>query len=174
MNESMSQPTESQLQHATQNDSAYYISLLGFAGKQLMIPQADVISVESIYELSPDAPNSLCLGHIIFRGNRVPVYSFSSAFELMGSVPENRVQCVILQHETGEFALLCENIQNIQLVDIRFEEIPACMNHPAMPLTHLSIYQTADHSQKLGLVSNADRLAQYIEHSHERSGLNVA
>ncbi len=158
----MSQTVESPHKVSEYKENVFYISLLVFAGKELIMPQSDIVSVESIYELSKDTPNSLCLGHIVFRGNRVPVYSLSGAFDLMTDIPDNRVQCVIMQHENGELALLCEQIRNTKLHDIQFDEIPACMNHAAMPLTHLAIYQAIDNTQRLGLVTNADCMADYI------------
>ncbi len=154
---------ESGQQVSQQSGQVYHISKLCFDGLELLIPQDDVISVESVYELSTKTDQHKYLGYIPFQGSRIPVYSLSENLQLMSFVADNRAQCVVLKYSAGWFALLCQEIKNFQLSDIRFEPLPACMNHPAMPLTHLAQYRSSSRDTQLGLISNADIIMHYLE-----------
>lgn len=151
---------QSTAQHAEQ---VYHISRLSFDDLELLIPQDDVVSVESVYELNTKTDQNKFLGYIPFQSSRIPVYSLSASLELMPFVADNRAQCVVVKYSGGWFALLCQEIRNFQLTDIRFEPVPACMNHSAMPLTHLALYSNAGGDRQLGLVSHADLIMHYIE-----------
>ncbi len=149
--------------HASQNNQ-YYISILAFDDIEILLPQSDISSIESIYEFEKSAYKAKHLGHILNRSKKVPVYSFSSSLDLIKAYPgTRRPQCAILKHSYGEFAILCQDIRNAVLNNIHFQNIPECMNNNKIPLTHLCLYQESDDKQKVGMVSNADALYNYIE-----------
>ena len=145
-----------------QSLASYHISKLCFAGIELLIPQSDVFSIESVYELITADNHQGCVGYIQQQADMIPVYCMAAELEFLDEAPENRTQCVVLHHMGKAYSILCEEIKNIQLSDINFEAVPACILHPGMPLSHLAIYSESEQGQKLGLVSNADLLGQYM------------
>lgn len=154
---------ELEQQTIQQDEQLYHISRLNFDGLELLVPQDDVVSVESVYELNTKTDQHKYLGYIPFQGTRIPVYSLNTSLQLMPFVADNRSQCVVLKYSGGWFALLCQEISNFQLSDIRFEALPACMQHSAMPLTHLALYRNSATDAQLGLVTNADIIMNYLE-----------
>ncbi|VAW64530.1 hypothetical protein MNBD_GAMMA09-927 [hydrothermal vent metagenome] len=150
-------------QPVSQNNQ-YYISILAFDDIEILLPQSDISSIESIYEFEKSAHKAKHLGHILNRNKKVPVYSFSSSLDLIKAYPgTRRPQCAILKHSYGEFAILCQDIRNTILSNIHFQNIPECMNNNKIPLTHLCLYQETNDRQKVGMVSNADALYNYIK-----------
>jgi len=144
------------------SNMAYHVSRLSFGGIEILMPQSDIVSIESIYELDRDKDNNKYLGLIYKQGTKIPVYCFSETMNVLTYLPEDRFQCVVVRSEYGDFAVLCNEIKNVVLSDIRFEPIPQCMDNGVVPLTHLCLYRENESGMKLGLVTNAACLNAYI------------
>ena len=145
-------------------EKQYYISVLSFDGIDILLPQNEISSVESIYEFEKSTQNEKHQGYILNRGEDIAVYGFSSSLELISSYAGSGrpQQCIILNHSYGKFAILCQDIRNMIISNIHFQLIPECMNSGQTPLTHICLYQEANNNQKVGMVSNADALFNYI------------
>lgn len=155
--------TDFQFKNKSQRDDArYHVSMLSFAGIKLIVPQSEILSIESIYELESNEDNENHIGVIYKQGIKLPVYCFSKSMEIYKSLPEDRFQCVVLQHENIMFSLLCNEITNAVISEIEFHKLPICMNNNRVPLTHLCLYKDADNMHKLGMVTNTIRLNEYI------------
>lgn len=146
-------------------DAAYYVSKLLFGAVEVIIPQDEVVSIESISELNSDIKNKRYIGEIYKQKVMVPVYCFSDAMEILSHVPEDRSKCVVIRHRDGYFSILCEDVTNVVLSDMRLQTVPACMHSRIMPLTHLCLYKEAGNLLKLGLVTNAECLNEYIRNA---------
>lgn len=143
-------------------ENAYHISKLYFADIEIMMPQNEIVSIESIYELDTASTDNKYLGMIYRQGEKLPVYCFSEDMEILDYLPEGRSQCVVIRHQQGDYALLCHDIKNMVLTDLNIQSLPLCMLTKSMPLTHLCLYNEASMTVKLGLITNADQLANYI------------
>ncbi len=143
-------------------DEACYISKLSFSDIELLIPQNEILSIESIYELEDDTGKGGHIGVINKQGVKLPVYCFSDSMDIVDYLPEDRFQCVAVRHNQGDFALLCHEVVNIVLKGMDFKDIPGCMDNGLIPLTHLCLYQGDAGQTKLGLVTHADFLYKYI------------
>lgn len=148
---------------AVNSQAAYHVTKLLFDNVEVIIPQREVVSIESIHELKAVGKDKNCIGEIDRKPVNVPVYSFSDEMEILPGVSEARSKCVVISHNEGDFSLLCRDIQNAVLSDMRLQEVPLCMHNREMPLTHLCLYKETDKYLKLGLVSNAECLNQYIK-----------
>jgi len=144
------------------DDAGYHVSTLSFAGIELIVPQSEVLSIESIYELESNEDNENYIGVIHKQGIKLPVYCFSRSMDIYKSLPEDRFQCVVLRHEEFLFSLLCNEMTNTVINEIEFHNLPKCMNNSLIPLTHLCVYKGADNMRKLGMVTNAVCLNEYI------------
>lgn len=145
--------------------AAYHVSKLLLGAIEVIIPQHEVVSVESVYELSPGNNNQKYVGEIYKQWGKLPVYCFSDSMEMLTRIPEDRSKCVVIRHSDGDFSILCQDIQNVVLSEMRLQTVPACMDNRTMPLTHLCLYKEADNLLKLGLVTNAACLNKYIKKS---------
>lgn len=142
--------------------TAYHVSKLLFGGIEVIIPQDEVVSIESVYELKPVIESKRYIGEIYKQKAKVPVYCFSDSMEILTHAPEDRPKCVVIRHIDGDFSVLCHDIQNVVFSDMRLQAVPSCMKKPVMPLTHLCLYKEAGFL-KLGLVTNAACLNEYIK-----------
>lgn len=145
------------------SQAVYHVTKLLFDNVEVIIPQQEVVSIESIHELKAVGKDKKYVGRIDREQVKVPVYSFSDEMKILPGVSETRSKCVVIRHDEGDFSLLCRDIQNAVLSDMRLQEVPLCMHNGEMPLTHLCLYKETDKFLKLGLVSNAECLSQYIK-----------
>jgi len=155
-------PDHNNAYQVTDSENMYHISKLYFGDIEIMIPQNEVVSIESIYELDTASTDSKYLGIIYRQGKKLPVYCFSGDMEILDYLPEGSSQCVIIRHQQGDYAVLCHDIKNIVLNDLNIQALPLCMRTKNMPLTHLCLYKEASMSMKMGLITNTDQLANYI------------
>jgi len=144
------------------DDAKFHVSILSFAGIELIVPQSEILSIESIYELETNHGNERHIGVIHKQDIKLPVYCFSKSMDIYKSLPEDRFQCVVLKHDEVMFSLLCYEITNAVISDIEFHNIPICMNNNLIPLTHLCMYKGADGARKLGMVTSTVCLNEYI------------
>jgi len=152
-----------QFKNKLRRDNAkFHVSILSFAGIELIVPQSEILSIESIYELETSNGNERHIGMIHKQGMKLPVYCFSKSMDLYRSLPEDRFQCVVLKHDELIFSLLCYEITNAEISDIEFHNLPVCMDNNIIPLTHLCLYKGTDSVRKLGMVTSTARLNEYI------------
>jgi len=152
-----------QIKDKLRKDNAkFHVSILSFAGIELIVPQSEILSIESIYELETSNGNERHIGVIYKQGVKLPVYCFSKSMDLYRSLPEDRFQCVVLKHDELMISLLCFEITNAVISDIEFQKLPICMNNNIIPLTHLCLYKGTDNVRKLGMVTSTVCLNEYI------------
>ena len=149
-------------QQMVNSGTAYHVSKLLFGGIEVIIPQDEVVSIESVYELKPGIESKRYIGEIYKQRAKVPVYCFSDSMEILTHAPGDRSKCVVIRHIDGDFSILCHDIQNVVFSDMRLQAVPSCMKKPVMPLTHLCLYKEVGFL-KLGLVTNAVCLNEYIK-----------
>ncbi len=135
-----------------------YITSLIMSRCELLLPQSDVISVQSIYDIDTSRPHTMSVGSIKFRGRLLPVYALSSELTLLLKIPDKHAQCALVKYRDGEYFLLCEGVSNYQTNQISFHDLPVCMKTDTMPLTHLALYKLGDNTEQLGMMTNGDAL----------------
>jgi hypothetical protein len=144
------------------SSDAFHVSKLLFDNVEIIIPQDEVVSIESIHELNPADSGKRFIGEIFKQNFTVPVYCLSDSMELLACVSEVRSKCVVIRHGDVDFSLLCQDIQNVVLYDMRLQKVPRCMTGRNMPVTHLCLYKEVVNLLNLGLVTNASCLYEYI------------
>lgn len=144
----------------------YHVSRLKIAESELLLPQTDVMSIESVYEINHSSELKTAAGSIYRQGSVIDVFCLSPSLDLLQEIPESYTQCVIMSESEGVYALLCQEVRNLELDDIHFEPLPVCMNHSNMPLTHLAVYgeSESESQDRLGLVTHSELLKHYIDH----------
>ena len=146
----------------TGSELVYHVSRISFGGIDILMPQSEIVSTESVYELERGQGNHKYLGVINKQGAKIPVYCFSETMNVLTYLPEDRLQCVVISSKQGNYGVLCHDINNITLNDIKIEPIPQCMNNAVVPITHLCIYKEMMGETRLGLITNSDIFNNYI------------
>ncbi|VAW59442.1 hypothetical protein MNBD_GAMMA11-54 [hydrothermal vent metagenome] len=164
---------QSQMTEHFLQDNQYPLSILSFDNIEILLAQKDIRFITPDYTFEKNTLPEKHLGYITDystnkgqhtgeAGKKLNAYAFCSELKLIKTFPEQKPQCVILKHSRGEIAVLCRKIRNITLNNIHIQTIPQCMNSTRMPLTHLCLYQEPENDPKLGMMSNADSLFNYI------------
>ncbi|VAW51552.1 hypothetical protein MNBD_GAMMA06-314 [hydrothermal vent metagenome] len=138
------------------------LCILSFNGTEILIAKNEVSLVNAGYVFEKNSPADTHLGYISDAEKKINLYGFSSTLELIKFYPVEKSQCIITRHARGEIAILCQDIKEITLKSIHTQPVPECMRSTNMPLTHLCLYQNAHNEQKMGMISNADTLFNYI------------
>jgi len=113
----------------------YVVLTLGDA--TLAVPQGEVLTLESMLDLEPDA-EGLRVGWITLHGQRWPVYCPSASLEPLASLPEARRVCVMLAVGKELFGLACESVSTVDAEHLDFTALPVCMSMPEHPISALA------------------------------------
>ena len=141
---------------------SYHLAKLIIEDSIIFLPQTNIKSVESVYELTTDNECKGNIGVLSKSGEKIPVYSLSSSLDVMNSVPEKRTQCVVIQHDTGDYAILCSDTKYVIMSDAKFQDIPVTMKTKNMPLRYLCLFRNREAELKLGMVTDSECLKKYI------------
>ncbi len=66
----------------------YHISILVFDGIELLIPQCEIVSIESLYKLDVKDEIYHLVGKLLIQGKNVPIYCFSENMTLLSYIPK--------------------------------------------------------------------------------------
>lgn len=101
---------------------------------ELLVPQADLLTLESILDLEENGGQGGALGVIAFRRERVPVYCPTDALEPSPTLIPGRRICCVLATAEQVFAIACREVTSIVAAAAKLVELPSCMhsNHTAV------------------------------------------
>jgi chemotaxis signal transduction protein len=111
----------------------------------LMIPQADIYSLEPITDMSPNHDSTAVLGFVQLQQQAIPVYALSAELQPLQQKPANYRIIVLMKNVDHTYGLLCEQIYAIKAEQIRLHSLPSVMRHAHTVLTHLAHYQEQVH-----------------------------
>ena len=140
----------------------YHLATLIIDNFNMFLPQSDIKSIESLYELTSEGEYNGNIGVIHKSGDIIPVYSLSKTLDILDTVPEKRNQCVVIKHDKGDYAVICTDTRYVVMTDAKFQEIPMAMRTNNMPLKYLCLFKNEHCEQKLGMISDSKCLKNYI------------
>lgn len=140
---------------ATANTSA---ALLKINQMNLLLPQADIRTLESAADIDQSERSAQSVGWITIRQQRWPVYCLSDQLDLMPQAPSTRRACAMITGTSGLIGLMCDDVQVLKDFANSPFELPLAMRLPVTPVTHLVRIE-----QGLACVSTAGKLSVYIE-----------
>lgn len=132
-------------------------ALLRIDRLNLLLPQADIRTLESVSDLDAANPLARSAGWITVRQQRWPVYCFSQELKLLQQVPIGRRACAMIAGESGYLGVLCDDVTVIKEFKNEYFELPPAMHLPDTPILHL-----AQLEQGIACVSNAQHLSAFI------------
>jgi chemotaxis signal transduction protein len=135
------------------------VVVLAIDNLRLILPQADIRTVESVsdIELADKMPRSA--GWIKYLGQRWPVVCFSDELTFLDQVPSPRRACVMLAFNGAYLGLLCDDARVLVNFSHQSFAVPASMRMHASPLTGLFQYE-----QGLACLSDASHIHSYVNH----------
>ena len=132
-------------------------ALIKIDGLNLLLPQGEIRTLESIAELDTAAPALRSAGWIVYAQKHWPVYCLSEELSLMSLVPAERRACAILAMGSGYIGILCDDMIILNDFTAQRHELPISMRLADSPILHLVAYE-----QDIACVSNANKLTAHV------------
>jgi chemotaxis signal transduction protein len=124
---------------------------------RLVLPQADIRTVESISDVVIEDKMPKSVGWIKYQGQRWPVLCFSDELAVLNEIPGTRRACVMLALNGAYLGLLCDDARVLVNFVQQSFAVPASMQAHASPLTGLIQYE-----QGLACLSDARHLHTFV------------
>jgi len=132
-------------------------ALLKIKGLNLLLPQGEVRTLESVKDVDTAAPALHSTGWVAYVQKRWPVYCLSEELTLLKEMPAERRACAMMAMGAGYIGILCDDMIVLKDFAAQRYELPVAMKLPDTPILHLVAYE-----QGIACVSNATRLTAYI------------
>lgn len=126
-------------------------------GLNLLLPQGEIRTLESIAELDTAAPVLQSAGWVVYAQKHWPVYCLSEDLSLMSLVPAERRACAIMAMGAGYIGILCDDMIILKDFAAQRHELPVAMKLADTPVLHLVAYE-----QGIACVTNANKLTAYV------------
>ena len=81
-------------------------AVLSLDHQSLLLPQRDVMTLESVLDVRVDEPLPHSIGWLPFTGAHWPVYGFDDNLHPQAELPPSQRLCVLLNLEGGGFGIL--------------------------------------------------------------------
>lgn len=133
-------------------------ALLKINGLNLLLPQSEIRTLESVSDMDSASPVLHSAGWITYSHKRWPVYCLSEDLSLMAKVPVERRACAMLAMGSGYIGVMCDDMIILKDFTPPRHELPDAMRLPQTPIEYLVSYD-----QRIACVSSANRLTAYIE-----------
>lgn len=112
-------------------------ALLKIAGLNLLLPQSDIRTVESVADIDTTEPELCSAGWINYAQKRWPVYCLSEDLGLLSQVSSSRRACVMVAVGDDHIGILSDDVIIMRQLPERQYELPVPMRLPGSPLRHL-------------------------------------
>ena len=139
------------------DQAANKVVVLAIDGLKLIVPQADIRTVESISDVVVADKMPKTVGAINYRGQRWPVVCLSNELLLLDVIPASRRACVMLAFGGNFLGLLCDDAKVLVNFTQQSFAIPASMRTHESPIIGLIQYE-----QALACLSDASHLCSYV------------
>lgn len=139
--------------------SAHEAALVAFGvdGHRLLLPQREVVSLESVLDLRRTGIDPPAVGLIEWAGEDWPVYCPSGAMLAMtATIPPQRRFCLLLGDDWHRLAILCDQVEMLGAADWRTQPVPTCMAKPDGLIEALIA-----HRETVDCLTNTARLAAF-------------
>lgn len=133
------------------------VVILAIGELRLILPQADIRTVESISDVATTDKMPKSVGWIKYQGQRWPVVCLSDDLTILDAVPGTRRACVMLALNGAYLGLLCDDARVLVNFSQQSFAVPPSMQAHASPLTGLIQYE-----QGLACLSDARHLHTFV------------
>ena len=133
------------------------VVVLAIDGLNLIVPQADIRTVESIADVAVVDKMPKSVGWINYRGQLWPVVCLSHELLLLDAIPASRRACVMLAFDGNYLGLLCDDAKVLANFSQQNFAVPVSMRTHESPITGLIHYQ-----QGLACLSDASHLISFV------------
>ncbi|MGV8933171.1 MAG: hypothetical protein ACOH1I_01000 [Gallionellaceae bacterium] len=133
-------------------------ALLKINGVNLLLPQSEIRSLESVTDVDVIAPALHSTGWITYLHKRWPVYCLSEKLTLLTNMEKETRACALIAMGAGYIGIMCNDMIVLKNFTAQRYDLPVAMRLPDSPVLYLVQYE-----QEIASVSNAARLTAYIE-----------
>lgn len=105
----------------------------------LLLPLHEVHSLESLSEIDLQRRSGLSIGAVRHADSWIDVLCLSDNLEPRRQLPATYRMCAILGMDEAFVALACSAVASIDDVLLTHQPLPACMQHPGMPIEALAL-----------------------------------
>ena len=135
------------------------LAMLSFDGVHLLLPQADVVTVEAQTSLDSATSVAGAMGTLKAGGEQWPAYALDGEFKFYAACPPNYKFCVAINcKDKAAFAIACEEVGSISITnDNELRPLHACMRMPDSPIEALLL-----RDGRLLLLSDVEAMRQYL------------
>jgi hypothetical protein len=137
--------------------AAIAAALLKINGVNLLLPQGEIRSLESVSDVDLIAPALHSMGWINYLQKRWPVYCLSKNLTLLTQMEVETRACALIPMGAGYIGIMCNDMIVLKNFTAQRYDLPAAMCLPDSPVLYLVPYE-----DEIACVSNAARLTAYI------------
>ena len=105
----------------------------------LLLPMEQVVSLESVLDITLDESESGLLGQIIVGGTGRPVFNLGEDLQLVDELTEARKVCVCLDNDENGYGIVCDQVNTVLGTEVELVALPACMGMDNTPIHALAI-----------------------------------
>lgn len=146
------------MQQISRAGSSASAALLKIGGLNILLPQSEIRTLESVTDIDIAAPALHSVGWIAYAQHRWPVYCLTDKLALMELAPSERRACVMLAFGAGYIGIMCDDMIIQKDFSPQRYELPLAMKLPNTPIMFMM-----DYEQDIACASSAMRLTSYIE-----------
>jgi len=128
----------------------------------LLVPLTQIISLESVLDISPDRTKPGQVGQIRVGELPWPVYNLDEDLQFLDDLSPARKVCVCLGRETEGYGIACDQVNNLKDGEIKLISLPLCMKSGTSPVQALAI-----RDKQMMCVTNSEALGKLINHLQE-------
>lgn len=136
------------------------LALLEFDDVILGLPQAQVLSIESLKQINTMRSTDISSGTLSFSSSDLPVYTLNRDLTLLDQPAIDNRFCIAVKHPDADeyFALTCDSVNQYIIGDkTAISGIPPLMHNPDSPVIGF-----IEMENRLVLMSSAELMRSYI------------
>lgn len=141
---------------------AEHVVQLVIGGNNVILPQRDVHSIETVMDIVSVRPNPGSVGQFTRGGEVWPVYVLSGTLRTIHTPPDDHRIVVLLKYTQLPFGILCQHIVFSHLHEMTFHPMPQVFYHPRSPLVGLVLNKgevyCATTAEQLGISIHGEKL----------------
>lgn len=123
----------------------------------LVLPQTEMRAIEAADDVDASEPPHSGIGWIAFGDRRLPVYSLTRDLVVVSRRARGRMMCAVIGVDRWMFALLCDEVELVELDESTITPLPDCMLLGGSPL--LGVVRKDD---RIGFPTSAARLWRLV------------
>lgn len=117
---------------------AQRFAVLQLSGVALLVPLAEVYSLESALDVDRTRRSDRSVGAIRSAGDWFPVFCLSDDLDALDEIPDSFKVCAVLAASNMALALACRSVSTLDSTALQHHPLPASMHVAGSPVRSLA------------------------------------